>query len=385
MKVLIIGAVPDRCETFVCREMARAGVEMEVLCHAPADGRELLREEKIPVGAIRFRGRVDPQAIRIIRRRLRSGAFDIVHALNNRGLSNALLASWGLPVRLIAYRGTIGHLSRWDPASWLTYLNPLIRRIICVSEAVRRYLLSLNVPASRLRTIYKGHDIAWYAGRASASFSEFGIPAGALVVSFAGSMRPVKGVDVLLRAARDLTDIPDLHILLLGEVRDRAIRRLAGEERIRRFVHFAGHRKDAAALVGGSDIFVMPSLAREGLPKAVIEAMAQGVPAVVSDAGGLPELVAAGESGLVVPAGDEKALAGAIRFLAGDRSRRQQIGQRGQDRIRTHFDIRTTVERTMALYREVISPSTLTDHGRSHETRFGNGDGRRNPSTTPAS
>jgi hypothetical protein len=124
-----------------------------------------------------MRGRHDPAAVQAIRRRLTGGQFDIVHCLrNNRPVCNTLAASVGLRTRIIAYRGTSGHLHRWNPASWASYLNPKVSRVVCVSDSVREYLLRQGVPAVKVVTIRKGQDVRWYAGREGPGLDAFGIP-----------------------------------------------------------------------------------------------------------------------------------------------------------------------------------------------------------------
>ena len=96
-------------------------------------------------------------------------------------------------------------------------------------------------------------------------------------------------------------------------------------------------------------MFVMPSVDREGLPRAVIEAMAQSVPAIVTRVGGMPELVEDRVSGLVVPPRDPAALATAIVSLAMNGTRRAHYGAAARARIESHFSITRTVERIHAL------------------------------------
>jgi glycosyltransferase involved in cell wall biosynthesis len=356
MRILaVIGEALDRSERALFTGLRETGLDLEIAGDLAAAGQAEMRAAGIPVYPLRIDHRLDLRAVRRLRAKLRSNAFDIVHATTNRGLSVALLASRGLNGRVMAYRGTMGHLSRWDPASWLTYLHPRLARIVCVSDAVRGYLLSMGLPASRLVTIHKGHDVSWYASGSHPSLIPFGVPPDAFVACFSGNMRPVKGVDVLLRAAARLPADRNVHFLLLGEVRDRRLRPLAAGLRVRDRVHWAGYRDDGPALAGSAHAFVMPSVAREGLPRAVIEAMAQGVPAIVSRVGGLPELVVDGECGLIVPPRDPDALARAVLRLADDRPLARRMGERARERIRVRFGIRETIERTLALYRELAS------------------------------
>lgn len=304
---------------------------------------------KIPHVTHDFRNRIDRNAVRLYRRLQEQHPFDIFHCLTNRALSTALSArrKMARPPRVIAYRGTMGHISWFDPASHFSYLNRRLDCIICVSDAVRRYLKSFSLPDDRLEVIWKGHDPSWYQPAPRSTLSTLGIPDRAVVVGFVGNIRPVKGVDYLLQAFSDPALDAKLHLLVIGEVRDPKIKREIGKHPR---VHFTGFREDAVALASACDIAVMPSVEREGLPKAVLEAMSQSVPAVVTNVGGLPELVITGESGLVVPPRDPAALRDAFNKLAADPALREKMGAAARLRIEGDFNFRHTVAKTIALY-----------------------------------
>jgi glycosyltransferase involved in cell wall biosynthesis len=212
----------------------------------------------------------------------------------------------------------------------------------------------MRLPPSRLTTIHKGHDVDWYSPGQPGDLEEFGVPEGSFVVGFSGNMRPVKGIDVLIRSAL-LLPPGNIHFLLVGEVRDRRIERLARDAGLPDRMHFTGFRKDASALMGACSLFVMPSVEREGLPRALIEAMSQALPVVVTDVGGMPEVVVDKENGLIVPPRDPESLARAIESFAGDPERCVEFGRRARERIISHFNINATIERTMALYEDVLA------------------------------
>jgi glycosyltransferase involved in cell wall biosynthesis len=161
-------------------------------------------------------------------------------------------------------------------------------------------------------------------------------------------MRRVKGADLLLKAMIDLPD--DIHAVFVGEVRDEEIEELKQRPELRHRVHFTGYQKNAANLIKQFDINVAPSRGREGLTKTVIEAMAHGVPNIVSDAGGLPELVINEESGLIFPARDPVALASTIESLNKNDQLRRSMGRKGKTRIFELFNIRKTITETRNLY-----------------------------------
>jgi glycosyltransferase involved in cell wall biosynthesis len=354
VKLLLLAQHFDRPEANLALQLRQQGVELVARCERDSPYQEVLREAAQDFNYMRFPSRISPSAIFKLRQLLRKHKIDLVHSLSSRALSNALMASVGLRTKHVAYRGTIGHLDRLDPSSWLSYLHPRLDRIICVSGAVRTYLLSLGMPATRPVVIYKGHNLSWYQPAARSALGQFGIPESALVIGCCANMRAVKGVDILIEAAAQALQQSNAHLLLLGEVRDPRVKALAKQFPDPSKIHLAGFRSDAAALLGACDIAVVPSREREGLPKAAIEAMAQAVPVIVSDVGGLPELVQDQKCGLVVPAGDVQALCAALVELSEDAALRTRLGQAAQARIAADFSLEQTLHQTLALYRELI-------------------------------
>jgi glycosyltransferase involved in cell wall biosynthesis len=258
---------------------------------------------------------------------------------------------------MIAYRGAVGHVSRWDPSCYLKWLNPRIDRIVCVSKAVQDDLATNGVPRKNLTTIYKGHDLDWYqeiSPKLQRNYvrAKYQIPDDATVVGMAANMRRVKGTDVLLRAMEFLPK--NIHLILIGEVRDPIIEHLIKKGAFKDRVHLTGYRKDAPRLISAVDIVVAPSRGREGLTKGVIEAMVHQIPAVVSDAGGLPELVDHDRCGFIVKKEDPFELARALEFLAENPERRLAMGVAAKQKIINQFSIHQTILQTLALYRELL-------------------------------
>jgi glycosyltransferase involved in cell wall biosynthesis len=350
----------DRSEQYMLMGLSQRGHEVVLVCAPGAHFHMPLAEAGISINFLQTRNRLDFRAMRGVRKILKRERPDVIYAPRNATLSVALFATVGLGVPVVAYRGTMGHIHYTDPASWLTYLHPRLAHIHCVSEAVRRHLdEDLHISTGKLSCIYKGHKLAWYASeQAPTSWSDsFGIPADAFVVVFTGNIRPVKGVDVLLDAVRDVPVDSRMHLILIGEIRDKHVQRMVEMPGIRDRVHCLGFRRDAAKLVGAADVFVMPSVEREGLPRAVIEAMAQAIPVVVSDVGGMPELVEDSESGLVVPPRDSIRLRKALLKLEHDSALRERLGLAAKQRIGTAFDIDATISAMEALFSKIAAQS----------------------------
>lgn len=311
----------------------------------------------IPVHKIKLRGRLDRDAVNELRKLMTQYRFDIVHAFNNKTVANALVASKGFPVRFIAYRGIVGNVSFFNPGSWMTYLNPRVDRIVCVAEAIRRYLLNmkflwLRIPPHKLVTIYKGHDLRWYR-KPPHNLAEFGIPPDAFVVACTTNFRPRKGIHVLIEAFDRLPRDLNIHLLLIGNMDAAKLRQLIQRNQNADRIILTGYREEAPEITAACNACILPSIKREGLPKTVIEGMAYAVPPIVTDSGGSPELVEPGISGIVVPPGSAEAIAEAILSLYQNPERARQMGEAARARIETAFNIRDTIDKTYALYREL--------------------------------
>lgn len=356
IRVLCLTDACDRPESELFIGLHRAGIIVDVLCNPKGKHYKRLEEAGLNVVPMRLSGRFDREGTRLIREQLQRNQYQIIHAYNPRALACGLRASKGFDsVSVVAYRGVSGNISFLNPESWITFLHPRLDCIVAVCDAVKEYLASvhflwLRIPETKLTRIYKGHDLAWY-DEPPAELSDLGIPEDAFVVCATGRDRPRKGFDVLLKAAAACPADANIHFLLVGDMdRNDSLRKLAEATGFPERIHFTGYRSDAPRLAAASNVFVLPSTEREGLPRAVIEAMAYGVPSVVSDVGGMPELVAHGETGYVVRRSDSDALAGAILGFYRDQEAARTMGQRARERIETSFHTSQTVEQTIRLY-----------------------------------
>lgn len=348
MKILVVTGINDRSEIALYRGMVQSGVDLEIACEPIQHNVQELEASGITILPLHIRHKLDIVAIKQIRKRLMNGGFDAFYALSGKALVVSMIASFGLKIVRVTYRGTCGHVKRWNPVSWLAYLNPYVDCIICVSNAVKRYLQTKGVPEEKLVTIYKGHDVAWYVPQEKRFLRGFGIPANAFVVCFAGTVRPVKGVDILLKAISSISESENIHCLIVGTLRSRRVKELA--RRIDGRIHFVGFRSDATALIGASDVFVMPSVAREGLPRAIIEAMSQRVPVIGTNVGGIPEIVTDGECGIIVPPGQPEPIAKAVVFLKRNPEVLKQMGINSQQKVIQNFNIERTIQETVSLF-----------------------------------
>jgi glycosyltransferase involved in cell wall biosynthesis len=250
---------------------------------------------------------------------------------------------------------------RYHPATRAANLATFPRNdhVFAVSDTVRasiRYPGPLRrLPMPPLETLHHGLDPAALPSSASDGVrAELGIPEDAPVVGTVANFKAAKDHATLLRAAARVRQaVPSVRFVLVGQgPLEAETRRLAGELGLDQTVVFAGFRSDAARLMAGFDAFALSST-YEGLPIALVEAMAVGCPAVATRVGGTPEVVTDGVHGYLVPPRDPDALAAGLVRVLGDRSLRATLGAAAAGRARD-FDIRKAVRRMEQVYARLL-------------------------------
>lgn len=359
MKGLLLYDTMDLPETKLLIELCKNGLSAHVIYNPSGANHHLLKDLGITLTPLVCKNKLDLKAIMAIRKIILEEDLDFVQAFTSRLLSAAILATAFLKKwpKILAYRGAIGNIKKSDPTSWLSFLNPRVVGISCVSKAVEDDLASAGVPRKKLKTIHKGHNLAWYRAAPRAALKEFGIAENDFVVACTANIRKTKGIDLLIEAAREINKQMMIYFLIIGKIKDPAIVKLAEGKYSQKFIQFIGYREDASSLVGACDVFALPSRDREGLPKAVIEAMALGIPCVVSDVGGMPELIRDGVDGIVVEKENAAKLAEAIKTLYYDKDKRAAFGKSARARIEQEFNIETTLKQTLEFYSLLTSGS----------------------------
>lgn len=212
---------------------------------------------------------------------------------------------------------------------------------IGVSDFVRDRLVTVNgTPPHRTYRIYNGIDLSRFAAVDRTLLRRtLGIPADRPVIFCSGRVQPYKGMQTLVEAAALLRaeGVGGFEVALAGDGPYLAQLRALAAERGLANVHFLGRRTDVPALLPGAAAAVVPSLWEEAFGLAVVEAMAAGVPLIATRAGGIPELVEDGTTGILVPPGDPRALADSLRMLLADPERRSAMASHAHGAARRRF------------------------------------------------
>ncbi|MHC4180999.1 MAG: glycosyltransferase [Planctomycetota bacterium] len=286
-------------------------------------------------------------------RRLRAGHVDIVHGYLYMGNILGMLAGKlaGTPIRIAGKRS----LDRYPRRAQLyptRLANRFAHRILCNAKAVRQFVLQEERPAPRkFAVIPNGIRLP---KTTVAPVRPAAVPEGARVVGTIGRLTWKKAYADLLEAARQIrTERPDVEFVIIGEgplradLEAQAVRLGIGDH-----VHFLGEVHDVRALLQGFDVFTLSSVI-EGMPNVLLEAMAAEKPAVVTKAGGMPEMVIHEETGLLVPPAAPAALASEILRLLSRPEDLARFGKAGRRLVEKRFTVSAMISSYARLYEEL--------------------------------
>jgi glycosyltransferase involved in cell wall biosynthesis len=255
---------------------------------------------------------------------------------------------------MIASRRVDFHLQSHAISQW-KYRQ--MDRFIAASHAIKAILVEDGIPSGRIDVVHDGIDVDKIANRPSTDLhAEYWLPHGVPVLVNVGALVGHKGQKFLIDAMpMVLREVPEAHLVIFGEGELRApLEKQIKQLNLSKRVLLPGFREDVLSLMKTADLFVMSSVT-EGLGSAVLDAMAMGHAVVGTRAGGIPEAVVPGETGLLVEPSDSKALATAIVKLLKDDALRKQYGEAGRARVAEQFGVDRLVEGTLEVYEAATS------------------------------
>lgn len=306
-----------------------------------------------------------------LRRLIRSENVDIVHTLfETSDIWGGIVAKLsGCPI-LVSSRRDMGILRTSKHRLAYRLVSPLFDQVQTVSDQVRSFTIATDrVAPQKVVTIHTGIDVdrAFRANGLEKYRPSLNLSAGSRLVCSVGHIRPVKGFDILIRAAsRVLEEFPQTVFLIIGGVLDheyfRSLQELARSLQIEHAIRFLGDPTQEVSYRGETDvvlsllkmcdIFCLTSRS-EGLSNALLEAMACGLPCVATRVGGNPEVVEHGTSGFIVPSEDSLAVADAVLALLRD-PQRKAMGEAGQRIVASRFSTQAMVNRLVQCYDELL-------------------------------
>jgi len=338
--------------------------EPHVVCPGTGPFRDQLHAIAVPTHALSLPPWRKPLAV--LQRRSAVGRLE---ALVNQ-LDPALIHVndiWWVPhtVSAVASRASnpvpiVAHVRQEiEPAKVRRYELDRVGAVIAISRQIEQSLIAGGVSVKNVRTVYSGIELSekQLTHNGQAIRQMIGLPNEAVLLGTVANLFPRKGYEVMLRALPAIVRaVPTVHYVIVGsddhDYADR-LTKLAQELKIADRVHIVGFQDPVQPFLAALDLYVHPAL-MEGFGIAVVEAMAMGKAVVATTTGGLPEVVAQGETGLLVPPGDAESLAAAVVSLLEDKVRREQMGRNGKARAQDRFSLDASVMHMDQLYGEVL-------------------------------
>ncbi|NDL66493.1 glycosyltransferase family 4 protein [Anaerotalea alkaliphila] len=346
-------------------------MDIELVCLAEGVFAREAEQAGIRTTVVRQNSRFDFSVLRQIRERMDRQRTQVLHCHGARANFIGSLLKSSLDIPLVT---TIHSDFEHDFDNHLlkklvfTTLNKASLRkmdhYLAVTENFKDMLVSKGFPERKIHVIYNGIALAGStAGSGREEFLEgVGLRdvSGQYLVGCATRLHPVKGVDVLLKAAkRVVRSEKGIHFIIAGfgdPKYTRFVQDYIRDNRLGERVHLIGFIQDIHGFYNSIDLNVLPSYS-ESFPYALLEGGLHGLPTVASKAGGVVEMIEDGKSGILFEVGDDKGLAKAVLAMAKDRRKAAALGASFRERIRENFSDVSMGERHRSIYEDIIRRS----------------------------
>lgn len=339
---------------YLATALQSMGIEQVILCPEGSVLATRMLEASVPVATFEKRGILDLLLARSIFRLSKGKSFDIIHCHDSHAHSAAVLAAahYGVKAPVIVSRRVDFPVSS-NPLSRWKYNHPSIKRIICVSQTIRDITAPAIKDVSKLAVVHSGIDLHKYdqpKGNRKL-ISELSLNESTKIVGNLSALADHKDYPTFLRTAEKVISAdPSVHFIIAGKGNEeKRIMKMISDLHLNANVHMLGFRDDIVDVMQSLDVFLITS-ATEGLGTIVLEAFAAGVPVVATRAGGIPEMVEDGVTGLLAPIGDADALAAATMRILHQPGLGKELTSHASQKVQK-FSYQATAEKTLGIYR----------------------------------
>jgi glycosyltransferase involved in cell wall biosynthesis len=338
-------------------EFMKRGYGMMIACQPGSGIQKAAQDKGIPVISLRMRAAMDPLAILGCARAIQKNSIDLVHTHSSVDSWCCSLASKlsGIPVVRSRH---LGIPIRTNCFSYFLYMK-LADRVITSGETVRKRMIQVNgYDPRKIVSIPAGIDEHKFSPGINGDLvrKEFNLRQGDFLLGVVSMLRKWKGHLYLLEAVKALGErIPDLKLLIAGSgPQEETIREFIRENGLTGKVILAGYREDVPQILKSLDLFVFPSYAHEAAPQVIPQAMAMGIPVISTFVGGIEDVVANGQTGILVPPADARALSEAILWVHQNREESGKMALKAKESVWKDYAFSRTIERTEEVYKSLL-------------------------------
>jgi len=342
----------------LAKELVKKGYRVTLVCPPDAEILEHVKGTGIEIHKIKMSGDFNPITIFQLKTIFKKSNINIVFANVGKDIRLAgLAAKFARSISVIALH-QVDRPIKNNLRYRFTY-NFLADMIVVNSLATKNTMIN-SAPwlrDERLKVVYHGINPEIYSRSNTIDFREsLELTNEDFIIGFVGRLNVQKGIKYMLDGFRLITDKQDkVHLLIAGTGDlENAIRDFASKFSLENKIHLLGFRKDIPNLMRTFDVFLLPSL-WEGFGIVLIEAMAAGKACVATNTSSIPEIVADGKSGMLVPPESADSIAGALMELISDPLKREEYGTEGQKIVQGKFTIERMINDYEKLFQELIN------------------------------
>ena len=338
---------------YIIKGLSELGVENILACPTGA----IIAKEVSPYAKVfemKMKGDADFGLVGRLKKIIKEESPDIVHLHSRRGAD-----TWGAIAAKLTHTPCVLSRRVDNPESRLlvSLKYRLYDHVITISEAIRQILLSEGVSPEKVTCVRSAVDAIPYLQPVDrqAMRKEFQLPEDAIIIGIVAQLIPRKGHLYLIDAIETLDkEYPNIRVLCFGQGPLRSqLESLVKQKNLSDIIQFTGFRTDLPKWLGGLDILAHPA-DMEGLGVSLLQASAAAVPIVTTKAGGLPEAVQDGKTGILINPGDTGSLTTVLKDLIENPELRQQLGSAGRSRILEDFSIEAMVKGNLEVYRKIL-------------------------------
>lgn len=333
------------------RGLIGRGHEVHLLCPPEARIYSEAPRWRVPATALPI-ARKRPVGVKVLFEWLMRNRCDVIctHSSTDSWLTALTLLALGRPVPMVRMRHISAPVHKNLPTRWL--YTRATTRIVTTGEALKKELVERNgFPAERIDSVPTGVDATRFRpGDRAGARAKLGLPHDRTLVGIVATLRDWKGHEYLIEAIKSLP----VELVIVGDgPRRQILEAFVKEKQVDNQVRFAGDQADVVPWLQALDIFVLPSFANEGVPQALIQAMMTALPCVTTHAGSIAELAIDGQTALVVPTKDSRAIRAALERLLADESLRKKLGEAARRHCEEKFSYQRMLDRMETIYRQV--------------------------------
>ncbi len=340
---------------YFIEELDKTGIENFLICRKGSEMHEYAKQKQILFRAISVRNSIDISAIVKVAKLFNLHKADFVHLHTSKAHSIGLFANLiSNKQQFILHRRVSFTIKQTAINQW-KYNHNSIKKIVCISQDVKKQVKLIVKDESRLSVIYSGIDLSKFKAfdKNYSIKKAFNIPENYLLITGVGALSSEKDFETFIRtAAETIQKSEQVHFLIVGKGREeQQLKSLVKALKIEDRLTFAGFRTDVPQILQASDVFMLCS-SSEGLGTSFIDAAAAGCALLGTNAGGIPEIIEQGINGYVERVGDYKALSKRLIELLANDHLLKQIGLKAKEKAQ-QFGMKQMAAQYISLYKDL--------------------------------